>query len=240
MPNKKCIFTYITGEYDTLQEPVVVTPGWDYICFTDSPNIASTTWNIRPLHKEDMQIKCPKRRGNAIVMKYYEYISDNYDICMIIDGNIRININLEKFLKDVGYDNNQHDLLIPLHPTRDCIYEEAKAIVQLNKDSNKNISKHLRQLQETKYPRKNGLHATSLFILNNNSDNTRNLFKTWHDAYCAFSSKRDQMTFNYAIWRLKKEYDIDIRICKCEFYYAKGKPLGVYDTLFKRIGHRKR
>ena len=32
---RKVVYTCISGNYDTLDEPRVVTPGWEYICFTD-------------------------------------------------------------------------------------------------------------------------------------------------------------------------------------------------------------
>ena len=44
--NNKCIYTYIIGGYDSVKEPKVVTPGWDYICVTDNPNLKSEVWNI--------------------------------------------------------------------------------------------------------------------------------------------------------------------------------------------------
>ena len=31
----KICYTCITGKYDALIEPLVVTPGWKYVCFTD-------------------------------------------------------------------------------------------------------------------------------------------------------------------------------------------------------------
>ena len=33
---RKTVYTCITGEYDELTEPDYITPGWDYICFTDN------------------------------------------------------------------------------------------------------------------------------------------------------------------------------------------------------------
>ena len=45
----KICYTCITGKYDALIEPLVVTPGWKYVCFTDQTNFTSKVWEIRPL-----------------------------------------------------------------------------------------------------------------------------------------------------------------------------------------------
>ena len=28
-------YTVLSGDYDTLKKPTVITPGWKYVCFTD-------------------------------------------------------------------------------------------------------------------------------------------------------------------------------------------------------------
>jgi len=35
MSGRKVVYTCISGNYDTLRDPSYVTPGWEYICFTD-------------------------------------------------------------------------------------------------------------------------------------------------------------------------------------------------------------
>jgi len=32
---KKVVFTFIINGYDTLKDPTIVTPGWDYLCYSD-------------------------------------------------------------------------------------------------------------------------------------------------------------------------------------------------------------
>ena len=42
----KVIYTAIFGDYDTLKEPLVITPGWKYICYTDQ-DFESKVWEIK-------------------------------------------------------------------------------------------------------------------------------------------------------------------------------------------------
>lgn len=238
--NNKCIFTYITGKYDRLINPSTVTPGWDYICFTDNSMLTSDIWDIRPIKPEDAEIECPKRRANAILTQYNKYIPRSYDICMIIDGNITINTNLNEFIDKSGFSTEKYDMLIPKHPDRNCIYDEATAILKLKKDNAVNINSHVSKLNKAGYPRQQGLHATSLFVLNNKSEKISKLFNVWHDVYFALSSKRDQMSFDYALWILENK-GTKINICPCNFFYNTGNDvLGVYDVIFKRERHIKR
>ena len=53
---RKVVYTCISGNYDTLKDPTVVTPGWEYICFTDQ-KVISNVWTIRPLPKEIVEDK---------------------------------------------------------------------------------------------------------------------------------------------------------------------------------------
>jgi O-antigen biosynthesis protein len=218
MDNTKCIFTYITGGYDNLIEPKTITPGWDYLCFTDSPNInteLNSVWEICPINEEHMQIKCPKRRGNAVVMQYYKYIPEKYDICIAVDGNIIIEENLDDFLSVFNFDTVKYDFMIASHPTRDCIYDEAKAIMDLQKDSSIKVSKHIGVLRQNKYPLKNGLYQTNIMVLNNKSENMKIHFDGWYTEYMRLPSKRDQMTLNYAIWKTTRETGVQLNVLEC-------------------------
>jgi len=46
---KGICYTVLSGDYDNLKNPKVVTPGWKYVCFTDQDNVKSDIWEIRDL-----------------------------------------------------------------------------------------------------------------------------------------------------------------------------------------------
>lgn len=235
--NKKCIFTYITGNYDNLMNPNVITPGWDYICFTDNKSISSDVWDIKPIHDKDLSVYCPKRRANSVVMKYYEYIPDHYDICICIDGNLKIHKNLNELLSEFNYDLNEHDLMIPNHPDRSCVYEEAKAIINLNKDTRSNTESHVQKLKAEKYPANNGLYETCAMVLNRKSPLLKELFKDWYKEYMRLPCKRDQMSLNYVIWKYSNGINILSHSAPPE---AKGKDRRAFSKYFETIKHPKR
>jgi len=79
---KKVCYTAIIGDYDKLHDPLIVTPGWDYICFTDDKDIKSNVWEIKHIEKDpDL---CNRR--NSYKFKYIQcpYIkSYDYSIWLI-------------------------------------------------------------------------------------------------------------------------------------------------------------
>ena len=43
---KIVVYTCITGGYDNILEPSIITEGVDYVCFTDNPKMKSKTWRM--------------------------------------------------------------------------------------------------------------------------------------------------------------------------------------------------
>jgi len=207
--NNRCVLTYITGNYDHIIEPKTISPGWDHICVTDS-DIESATWNIKPIHVDDTFIKCPKRKANSIVMQYSKYIPETYDICICIDGNMEITDDLNKFIKEFNFDPKEHDLMIGQHPDRNCIYDEAREIIKLKKETPMIVNKHINILKSINYPRNAGLNETGVLVISRKSVNCYNLFSEWYKDYMKLPSKRDQLSFNYTLWKYTQKNGINV------------------------------
>ncbi len=214
--NFKCIYTFIIGEYDTLKEPTNITPGWDYICVTDNPNLKSKNWRIIQILDEDKQVQPLKRRAMLVMIGYKKYLKNKYDIIVTIGGQMVINTNLDKFLDKYGYESS-YDACLLKHPDRNCIYEEGKVIIQLKKDTKENIKTHVEIYNQKNYPKNNGLYATGVMIFNNKSKNLKKFLELWLQEYKTSPSIRDQMTLNYTIWKLKQDQNINLNIKELNF-----------------------
>jgi len=125
---KKAVITYILDGYDRLKDPAVVTPGWDYLCFSDD-DFGSEIWKPLPLPPSPFGTICPKRRTSLLKIQHFDYVSEDYDLVMTLDGSMTINCNLDAFLDEFWTD--QTDLLIARHFERNCLYAEAKAVLVL-------------------------------------------------------------------------------------------------------------
>ena len=197
---KKVCYSVISGNYDRIIEPDIVTPGWQYIMFTDQPNVKSNVWDIRLLPKEIIEDKTLNQVKRQRIMKIQPYRFFEYDICVWVDGNIRIKKNLNKLCEK--FPNVQ--FAVARHPDRDCIYDECKAIIRYHKDTRKNMETQINLYRSDGYPAHNGLCETNVMIRRNTPEVNR-LMDMWADWLRRYSH-RDQMSLNYCMWKLGFEF----------------------------------
>ena len=211
MENKKCVYTFIVGDYDNLKHPKVITPDWDYICVTDNPNLKSDIWKIVQIPDSVRSIEPAKRRAMSLMIGHRHYLPKHYDTVVIIGGQCVVNIDLNELLVKYKH-NDSYDASICEHPNRGCVYDEGPFVVQVQRDTPERMHKHLQMLKEEGYPERNGLYCSGMLIVNNNSSNIHKYFDTWLSSYQSFPSVRDQMTMNYAEWKLNKETNIKLNL----------------------------
>jgi hypothetical protein len=200
---KKAIYTAIFGNYDILGEPQKITPGWDYICFTDNKDLIvpidcdekkkktfgkSKHWDVRYFEP----IYDPSWNARYVKINYHKLLP-SYDLVIWIDGLIT-------FMK---------------HPERDCIYEEFKAIltasiIKLNSLGFRRVIKQINYYLEQNYPYKNGLAGTGVNV-RNKSDEIAQLMDIWWNLVYNYSN-RDQLSFNYALWDYNREREDKIDV----------------------------
>lgn len=186
--NNKVIYTVILGDYDTLIDPVIVTPGWDYVCYTDK-DVKSEIWEVVHVILDKRHIKKQSR-----LLKLTPPLLENYDESIYIDGNIQVNCNLNKFL--LKY--NPSDLMVMDHPERNNIYKEALACVELDKDNPKVILKQLDSyFSEGFNIFESGLFACGV-IYRVHREEIKRLSNDWYEETKNFSH-RDQLSLPYIL-----------------------------------------
>lgn len=190
------MYTAIIGKYDYLKEPKIVSEGFDYICFTDDVTLKSKVWKIRLVNNN--QGLDYSRLSKKIKILCTTFLKE-YDLSIWIDGSISINCDLNIFL-----DKNYHgeDLVIMTHPERNCVYEEAKACIRIKKDNPTIINKQIEGYRQEGYPEGNGMVHACIMIRNHQSKNINEFMdRWWNEVYT--KSKRDQLSFNYILWKHK-------------------------------------
>ncbi len=193
-------YTIITGKYDSLIEPKVKTPNWRYICFTDNEQLLkSNTWEILPIPQEIMNDSALSgvKKQRVLKINPYKYLKGmDLSTSVYVDANLEINCNLDDLVKQ--YEGS--DITVPHHPQRNCIYEEAKVIVRSKRDTQDNISKQVKFLEEEKFPKNFHLSETNVLV-RKDTPKVREMMNLWEDTLRKYSH-RDQMSFNYAEWKL--------------------------------------
>ena len=196
---KITVYTCITGGYDSLVDPKVVTPGVDYICFTDNMSMKSKVWKLREMPEELKSYSNVKQQRGVKILAH-RYLSD-YDISIWVDGAVIVQGNVKEYLKNL--DLNQFSVFIPEHPVRKCIYAEKDACVKIKKIKGNDIivaDKQIKRYKEEGFPVNYGLVQTNVMIRRHNDQYSKDLMEKWWDEL-KDNSHRDQLSFNYAVWK---------------------------------------
>ena len=124
-----------------------------------------------------------------------------YDFSIWIDGNTSLKVTPEFLIKELG----DNDILVYSH-WRDCIYDEATAekeeCIALKKpiEEIKAIDNQMLRYRKEGYPEHNGLAATT-YVIRRHTEAVDDFNNLWWAEICR-GSKQDQLSFNYAAWKL--------------------------------------
>ena len=199
---KGVVFTCVSGSYDTLKEPLEVDPNWDYICFTDG-NLSSKTWQIRSIPTELSGLPAAKV-ARAIKILPHIYLSE-YDYSFWVDASILIKRAVTPYVA-MHFRNESCSFSIPKHPDRICIYEEGRAVARMKKDAAHVVQRQMDKYKADGYPSNWGLVQSGLIIRQKTEKVSEFCNRWWKEV--KEGSKRDQLSFNYVLWK----YQIQIRV----------------------------
>lgn len=218
--NKKVVYTCITGDYDSLIEPKYITDGFDYICFTDNKEIKSDVWIIKPLPQETDGLSQVKKQ-RYVKINAHKVVGE-YDLSIWVDGNVEIKGDLNVFLKKTLADDCS--VYVPTHPSRKCIYAEARAVVSMRKDTNAIVNKQMDRYKKEGFPTNYGLLQSNIMLRKHNNADCIRLMEKWFSELKE-ESHRDQLSFNYASWKnedVKVKY-MEKMIYRSAWFNWKGK-----------------
>ena len=220
---KVVCYTSILGNYDSLKQPLVINPDIDYICFSDTSLAKKIgVWQIRPVPDELKYLPIVKQQ-RIIKICPHRYLKE-YDISIWVDGSIQVIGDLNKFIEQ--YDLDKNPIYTRIHPIRKCIYAEAKACKNMNKDASIAIDKQIKRYQDDGYPQNIGMVETGVMLRKHNNIKCILIDNAWASELLN-GSHRDQLSFNYVCW---KNHFI-CGIMKNEFKLNSNKT-------FKFYGHR--
>lgn len=196
---KIAVYTCITSNYDSLSK---IFPGQnhniDFICFTDNQNLVyqSGNWSIRNIPDELCNLSSVKQQ--RIIKACPHRFLREYDLTLWVDGNIDIISDINNFIN--GYYSDNIDMWSRKHPSRKCIYSEAKEVVRRKKDYIGNITPQIDRYKKEGFPQNYGLHETGIIMRKNNTQIS--LFGNLWAKEIFDGSHRDQLSFDYCRWKL--------------------------------------
>lgn len=193
--SKIIIYTAITGNYDNLIQHKHISMDFDYVCFTDQEIKNPGIWKIDKLKNIDID-DTRKARYHKI---FPNKILSKYDYSIWIDANIDVlDDSLEKSILNLIKENALIGV-VP-HFERNCIYQEGKACIDIEKESSEIVLQQMAFLKKENYPKNNGLYETNILFRKHNEKLIFDTMDDWWQMVKKFS-KRDQLSFNYVLWK---------------------------------------
>jgi len=205
------VYTCVTGRYDDLVWPLeaqaVNDPQVRYIFFVDNVP-EGHIWEMAKARGWQFQELAWKHEDPTRSARFHKI---NPDLVLPEDTEISIWIDGSQQFKDTIHPRRlatkateKVSIATFRHPLRRCVYEEAKACVQREKDDPEVIRSQMARYREQLYPRNNGMVETACVIRRHDKLATRFCEAWWHEI--STGSRRDQLSFNFVHWRLGIPY----------------------------------
>lgn len=166
----------------------------DYFAFVETELVEDTIWTPLPVSKFSCDYRYANRRNAKVYKVLPHMFVPGYDYYIWIDSTHAVKQDpieiIETYLKD-------SDIALFDHPERNCVYEEAELIKQVNFDYPHLVDEQMEFYISEKYPRKSGLYELPCRI-QRNTPQIQALMLTWWELICKYSS-RDQLSLPYAL-----------------------------------------
>lgn len=190
-PERSVVYTAIFGGRDKLHDPCVVSPDTDYVCFSDV-SWESDVWAVNILENPYHD---PRRFARQIKILSHLYFP-HHDYSLWVDGSVVPAVSTQQLLEDFL---GGEELAVFSHPKRICLYEEGRHCLARGIDKPQLIEEQLSRYQTEGYPEHNGLAETAVLLRKHSPAVCRFNSAWWSELSC--HSVRDQLSFNYALWR---------------------------------------
>ena len=191
--NKKVVYTVLTNNYESPAH-IAMEEGWDYVCLTDSDTLSSDQWTVRKIPEWVMQLPHNKRQRIVKIMPHLFF--KEYDISLYIDANVKL-VKGKRLDDYVNEYLSESVIAIPTHPNRNCVYDEASAVIMSRKDTTKKPTIQMDRYKSEGMPKKFGLWETNIMFRRHNDPECIELMTKWA-LELLMGSHRDQLSISYA------------------------------------------
>ena len=197
--SRRVIYTALVGDYD---EIVPIKAGINYDCFM----FTDIALNKAPKNTGWTFLKIDSRKGKSknLINRWYKMhphlLFPNHKSSIYIDANVQINDFSEIESRILDLEKTGFNISISDHIYRDCIYKEANAVVEFEKDTKKNVDDTVAVLKQDGYPEDNGLYENNFIFRHHHDPKVIALMHHWWDFINQYSC-RDQLSLCYLLWK---------------------------------------
>ena len=194
--NRRVIFTSVTGKYDSLPQPLVVNPNYDYICVTDQDEEKPDgVWRFMKNPNGNADLK----RRSVWARLHPHLLFKDYDYSLYIDGNVQIKDKAFYDYVDRAIEQNVLIAQVP-HPTRDCIYQELEQCLNVRKVTPWQYVRHRQKYSQSGLPHHWGLYENNVILRKHNDAQVLRISEQWWAEYNSISN-RDQLSLMLVYWQ---------------------------------------
>ena len=192
----KCAILTASANHRPIEQPPIHYPEADYFCFSDNPPL-NTVWKVGQFYDFSLDGHF-RHRLNAKLYKVLSFfVVPDYDYYFWVDCTHTVKLPPREII-DTYLANA--DIAVFRHDERDCVYQEAEKVKQLNYDYHDRVNVQVQYYRQTNYPERNGLYELPAFVYRN-TPQIRALMLTWWEHIMRFSS-RDQISFPYVCHKM--------------------------------------
>ncbi len=195
--HRVAVYTCIIGDYDQFTLPACKPDNIDYFAIADRPPLADSPWNF--LDVSDIR-KNLSGLTHAEQSRWYKMhphrLFPDYSYSIYLDGNITPISDLTEWIHRIG----PCGIATHRHPYRNCVYQEAQAILQRGKDTQERIDRQVRFMIEADFPKSYGLADCGIIARRHHHPFCIDLMEQWWREFLAHS-RRDQMSFPYLLFK---------------------------------------
>lgn len=166
----------------------------DFICFTDDRSLTSKRWQFRYVDSTELG---PVRTSKMIKHLPHRFLGE-YASSLYMDNTVKPKVPARRFFALL--DASPAPMLCFRHPERNCIYDEAVAVIDLQYDDPDIINAQMDHYRSLGHPAGAGLVASTVMLRRHNDPAVIAVMEDWH-AEIRKWSYRDQLSFAFVARR---------------------------------------
>lgn len=167
-------------------------PDTDFVCFSDVP-LDRSDWDVRP-------IEAPLDLSPRMRAKFHKlFPPDGYEWSVWMDGSHVLSTSTSPSrMMDALILVSPGGLGLHKHPRIDCIYDEGKDVLSLEKVRGQPIEAQVQHYRERGHPPNWGLWACGSICRNHRSTRVKGAMRMWWEEMLRWSD-RDQISFAFVM-----------------------------------------
>ena len=183
--NKTIIYTVITGNYDTIKQPLVVEEGVEYVLFTNNPGIVDAgVWKVVQIPSEEWPSRTARENNillsRKVKMLPHKYLPKGAEWSIYIDADMVIKRPLTELL------NNLHSETLFAacrHSYCKSVQEEIEDLHAKNMVQPEQVKEQWQKYVEWGFEDNLGISENGLLIRKHNNQHVQSLMELWWSEY---------------------------------------------------------